>query len=181
MKRKHYLNLRYLLLLVGVILGVPSIAQVQSSGPKPVLKPSTPTMVCRVDLTVTDILFGIVNQTSPTTGVVSITGVITNRGNKEYRSEIQQQSILLFENGTLKLVRPFKFLGVNQQEMIVYQRNWNTSANAQGGNPPSYRVAVAYSDDILTDSNLDNNDCNLTNNLMFRSGDRINDLFVNAK
>ena len=176
---QFFLSAKSALVLIGAVIGVTGFAHAQPTtpGPKPTLKPPAPTMVCRVDPSVTGISIGIVNRTSPTTGVVSITGVVTNRGITDYVSEIQQQSIQIFENGSLKLTKPFQYLSPNGQVFIVYQRNWNTAANAQGSNPPSYRVRIVYSADILTDANPNNNDCDLTNNLMSRSGDLINKLF----
>jgi hypothetical protein len=163
-----------LILMSGLVAAQPTLP-----GPKPELKPTTPTptLACRVDPSVTDILFAIMSQTSPTTGTVKVTGVVTNRGSRDFVSQIQQQSIQLFENGVLKLTKPFQYLQPNGQEFVVYERNWNTAAHAQGGNPPSYRVRIVYSDDVLTDNNPDNNDCNLTNNLKLRSGQRLNDMF----
>ena len=179
MKKHTFLNVGCSLLLAGALTMLAGVARTQptTTGPKPQLKPPPPTMACRVDPSVTDLLFAIVNRTSRTTGVVSITGVITNRGNRDYVSEIQQQSIQIFENGVVKLTKPFQYLNPNGQEFIVFQRNWDTAANAQGGKPPTYRVRIVYSADVLTDANPNNNDCDLTNNLMSRSGDRITALF----
>lgn len=179
MKSHTVLKVRCALLLAGALTMSTGIAQTQATptGPKPQLKPPPPKMACRVDPSVTSLLFAIVNRTSNTTGVVTITGVITNRGTKDFVSEMRQQSIQIFENGDVKLTKPFQYLQPNGQEFVVFQRNWNTSANAQGGNPPTYRVRIVYSDDVLTDANPDNNDCDLTNNLMNRSGDGITSLF----
>jgi hypothetical protein len=179
MKKHTFLKVRCVLLLAGALTMLSGMAQTQPTtpGPKPQLKPPPPKMACRVDPSVTGLLFAIVNRTSSTTGVVSITGVITNRGNRDFVSEIQQQSIQIFENGDVKLTKPFQYLQPNGQEFVVFQRSWDTSANAQGGKPPTYRVRIVYGDDVLTDANPNNNDCDLTNNLMSRSGDRITALF----
>lgn len=179
MKRRSFLNIQSALVLAGAFIVWAGAARAQPTtpGPKPELKPPAPTMICRVDPRVTGVDFAIAKRTGRTASVVSVTGVVTNRGSKDFVSEIQQQSIQIFENGVVKQTKPFQYLNPNGQEFIVYQRNWNTAANAQGSNPPSYRVRIVYSDDVLTDANLDNNDCDLTNNLMTRSGDGINALF----
>lgn len=180
MKRRSFPNPQLALSLAGALIvlgGAGARAQPTTPGPQPQLKPPAPTMACRVDPSVTGIAIAIVKRTSSTTGVVTITGVITNRGTRDYVSEIQQQSIQIFENGVVKLTKPFQYLSPNGQEFIVYQRNWDTSASAQGSNPPTYRVRIVYGADVLTDANPNNNDCDLTNNLMSRSGDLINNLF----
>ena len=140
MKKKHsFWNVRCALLLVGALTTMTGVAQTlpTTPGPKPTLKPPPPKMACRVDPSVTDLLFAIVNRTSSTTGVVSITGVVTNRGNRDYVSEIQQQSIQIFENGNREA---HQAVSVPQSEWAGVRRfpaQLGYLRESQGGKPPT--------------------------------------------
>lgn len=143
---------------------------------KPIPAPKCP------DPAVQRIDFAIVSKTSQFSGKVRITGVVKNVGLEPYISGPNQQAVYLYEvpmGGKSNLVATKKFQNLNpgQEVKVTYERNWNASSPAEGEFPPSYKVVIGYDPDIRLDSNPKNDDCNMNNNQMERSGTEINALF----
>ncbi len=143
---------------------------------KPIPPPKCP------DPAVQRIDFAIVSKTSQFSGKVRITGVIKNVGLEPYISGPNQQAVYLYEGpmgGKANLVATKKFQNLNpgQEVKVIYERNWHASSPAEGEFPPSYRVLISYDPDIRMDGNPKNDDCNINNNQMERSGTEINALF----
>ncbi|MCS7021256.1 MAG: hypothetical protein NZU63_05450 [Gemmataceae bacterium] len=72
---------------------------------------------------------------------------------------------------------PFERLNQGQELRVRVIRTWDASSPAEGEFPPSYRLVIAYDPDIRLDGNPHNDDVDLHNNTLERSGDAINRLF----
>jgi hypothetical protein len=73
--------------------------------------------------------------------------------------------------------KQFVNLAPGATETVAYERAWNSSSPSEGEFPPSYRLLITYDPDIYMDGNPENDDCDLSNNQMDRSGTGINELF----
>lgn len=129
------------------------------------------------DLSADRIEFGIVSKTGQFKGKVRVVGVVKNVGNKDYKSSPHQQSIVLYQGNKLVSTKAFQNLAVNQEERIVYERDWDASSPSEGEFPPEFKLALTFDPDISMDGNLENDECNSTNNHKTRSGADINALF----
>ena len=130
------------------------------------------------DPAVVDIKFSIVQRYSQFYGKVRITGVVKNVGKADYISKPGRQSIVLDAGDAahpLKTI-PFTNLKSGQSITISYELNWDSASPNEGEFPPTYRVYILYDPDITMDSIKTNDDCNMGNNSMAKSGKAINDM-----
>ncbi len=130
------------------------------------------------DPAVVDIKFSIVQRYSQFRGKVRITGVVKNVGKADYISKPGRQSIVLDAGDAahpLKTI-PFTNLKSGQSITISYELNWDSASPNEGEFPPTYRVYIVYDPDITMDSIKTNDDCNVNNNSMTKSGKAINDM-----
>lgn len=120
------------------------------------------------------IQFERVSTMTPTSGMVRITGVVTNWGQSPFVSGQGQQSVLLYEGGDLVAQQPFTNLAVDASVEVVYEREWSTQDEFR---PPLYTMMLSYDPDIFIDGNASNDDCNLDNNDRSRSTSGLDALF----
>lgn len=113
------------------------------------------------DPAATAINYELLSTTTPTSGDVEITGVVRNRGTMPFTSGEGQQSVQLWEGGTMVASQAFTNLAVDATVEVTYERNWSTQDEFR---PPSYTVLLAYDPDIYIDGNDENDDCNSNNN-----------------
>ncbi|KAA1242837.1 hypothetical protein [Aquimarina sp. RZ0] len=142
-----------------------------------------------IDLEATSINFSIKRDSiNEFRGTATITGIITNIGDREFTSSDGQQSILLYQRnlgtpsgnpGDLVSQKNFTTLNSGATETVTFTRNWSSASPGEGEFPPDYQIIISYDPDILTDGNDANNDENPANNELTVSGSDINDLFRN--
>ncbi|PSR17114.1 hypothetical protein C8255_14255 [filamentous cyanobacterium CCP3] len=125
--------------------------------------------------------FTLLSRTSQFAGRVQIVGTVTNLGGP-FTSRAGQQQVQLYETplgGRSQLVasQDFQNLAPGETIRVNYQRDWKASSPAEGEFPPSYQVVISYDPDIAIDGNSHNDDSNLQNNRLERSGAGINGLF----
>jgi hypothetical protein len=128
------------------------------------------------NLTAKEIKFQVIRRTSQFAGRVRITGIVRNTGNKPYLSNANQQGVSLYEvNGTKKLVgdKTFQNLRPGQEVKVVFERNWRSSDEF----PPKYLMEITFDPDIRNDSNINNDDCDASDNSLERPGENVNALF----
>ncbi len=137
-----------------------------------------------IDLEATSIDFSLANQ-DDFVADATILGTITNTQD-DFVSGSGQQAILLYErslgtptgNPGVEVARVnFTTLGAGETLTISYTRTWNASSPAEGEFPPDYRILISYDPDLLIDGNDDNDDDNVSNDELTRSGQGINQLF----
>jgi hypothetical protein len=138
---------------------------------------SRPGAICSgPDLVAKEIKFQVIRRTSKFAGRVRITGIVRNIGNKPYISNPNQQGVSLYEvDGTRRSVgdKTFQNLRPGQEVKVVFERDWSASNEF----PPKYAMEITFDPDIRNDGNLNNDDCNLSNNTLERDGAAINALF----
>ena len=137
------------------------------------------------DLAVQGIDFEIVDREDDFRGTVRVTGTIENIGTT-FDSSPGQQSLFLYEmplGGISILVAQEDFVDLEPGGSVTvsWERFWNSSSSAEGEFPPDYQILITYDPDILMDENDDNDDCDLDNNKMERSGQDINQLFEDTR
>jgi hypothetical protein len=138
---------------------------------------SRPGAICSgPDLAAKEIKFQVIRRTSKFAGRVRITGIVRNVGTKAYISSPGQQNVILYEvDGTKRLVgdKPFQNLRPGQEAKVVFERDWSASNEF----PPKYVMEIGFDLDIFLDGNLNNDDCDPSNNKLERQGEAINALF----
>lgn len=137
-----------------------------------------PTASC-IDPAAHAIQFSLVRRIASDRGLVRITGVVKNIGNKAFSSGPNQAKAYLYElpqGAPERMVAQREILNLPVGGVInlVFEREWSTSAMAEF--PPSYRLMISLDPDIYMDSNENNDDCHQENNQKERSGMEINDL-----
>lgn len=141
-----------------------------------------PTMVDpNADLEVIDMVFSsddLDRDNSVFSGTVEITGVIVNTGTTNFTSNSGQQQLILTEeplggSPSEKVNLPFTNVNAGDTIYISYSRSWYLANEF----PPSFKVAITYDPDIFTDGNDDNDDKDLTNNSLTKTGYDIHDSF----
>lgn len=135
-----------------------------------------------IDLEATEISFTIDKETQ-FTGTATLTGILTNIG-EAYSSNANQQGLQLYQSGNgqsgggdLVAMQTFQNLMPGETVTVSYTRPWNTSSPAEGEFPPSYTLRISYDPDIFIDGNPNNDDSDLDNNVVVKSGSGINELF----
>lgn len=128
-----------------------------------------------IDLAADAINFSVVSAKSEFVGSVKIEGVVKNVGTLNYISNANQQMALLYEQtpgGTPKLVatKVFQNLAVNATVKFSFIRTWNKADEF----PPTYILIIAFDPDIYIDANKNNDDSNVANNRLSKSGTEIN-------
>jgi|TARA_B100001059_G_C17633760_1_gene475756 hypothetical protein len=132
-----------------------------------------------IDLEATTIDYELVGTTSPTTGEVRLTAIVTNIGNSNFNSSSGQQFIQLSRRElgstaeTVLETNNFTVLNRGDEITLVVVINWNTAIEFQ----PEFILRISYDPDILLDDNPNNDDTNSTNNSFVLSGFDINGLF----
>ncbi|GFZ93130.1 hypothetical protein GCM10011531_26460 [Aquaticitalea lipolytica] len=132
-----------------------------------------------IDLEATTIDYELVVTTSPTTGEVRLTAIVTNIGNSNFNSSSGQQFIQLSRRElgstaeTVLETNNFTVLNRGDEITLVVVINWNTAIEFQ----PEFILRISYDPDILLDDNPNNDDTNSTNNSFVLSGFDINGLF----
>ncbi len=122
-----------------------------------------------------EIEYSLVNLTTATTADILIKGVADNIGLADYLSSAGQQSLQLWEGNTMVAEETFVNLTVGESVEVEYQRSWTfEGAEFQ---LTRYKLIVSYDPDILDDGNLNNDDCNTSNNSILRGVDGIETLF----
>ncbi len=183
-------------LSLGSLEAILSIAHNGPDGPHRVLLAGKATALSTEcpDPAAVGIEFGIVSRASMKQGTlgsasqrfrgtVRITGVVKNVGQGAYESGREQQEIQLLEislgsdRAEVVARRDFRRLAPGQEAAVQYEREWDASSPAEGEFPPVYRLVIVYRPDIRRDENRGNDDCDLNNNRMERSGSEINELF----
>ncbi|MEZ5009255.1 MAG: hypothetical protein R2753_14025 [Chitinophagales bacterium] len=111
-------------------------------------------------------------------GTVKITGIVVNTGTTDFVSGTNQQAIVLDEvpiaGSPVEKVRlPFARLNAGDTLRISYDRAWSLSNEF----PPSFKVSLTYDPDIFIDGNENNDDNDLTNNSITKTGYDIHNSF----
>lgn len=133
-----------------------------------------------IDLVAQTIAFSL-EQTSKFDGVATITGIVKNAGEGDFRSSEGQQVISLHENfsgggsGDIVAQKTFTDLNAGDTLNISYTTQWSHTFEF----PPTYVLRINYDPDIYIDDNPENDDIDPSNNRKERSGAEINDLFGN--
>jgi len=125
-----------------------------------------------------------VRTTAQFRGRIQVTGVVKNVGDKPFLNKGRPgcAGIYLYAvpmGGQPQLVQKIDMvdLAPGATQTITHQRDWDASSPNEGEFPPSFRLAISYDPDIRMDSNPDNDDCNMNNNRIEKSGTEINALF----
>jgi len=140
---------------------------------KVVLKPQLIRKGCP-DPAAYKINFILLEKTATFTGRVQITGVVKNIGAKEFKGG--GGTAYLYEDSALRKTKAFSSLLPGEKISLSYVRTWYASSTSEGEFPPKYKLVIQYDIDILRDGNKNNDDCNIKNNELERSGRGINDL-----
>ncbi len=120
------------------------------------------------------IKFDLLEHTATFTGRVRITGIVKNVGKKEFKGG--GGMAYLYEGSTLRKTKVFSTLAPGATMSLSFDRTWYASSTSEGEFPPIYKLMILYDPDILMDSNKDNDDCNINNNKLTRSGAAINEM-----
>jgi hypothetical protein len=132
------------------------------------------------------IKFDIIRRDNQFNGRVRITGIVKNVGTDPYIDPRGRSGgVRLFRgkpftNEMLVKSAPLKNLQPGEKQVIVYERNWNSSSPSEGEFPPTYWLDITYDPDIMMDSCPTNDDKNYNNNRKSESGMAINTLFRNT-
>lgn len=106
-----------------------------------------------------------------TGNVLRVSGIIKNKGGKNYYSGVNQQQVQLWENYSStnrRMVKqmPFTQLNAGEEIKIIFERPAFKTSNEF---PPDYEVLIVYDPDIAIDSNNNNDDAVLSNNRMIKN------------
>jgi hypothetical protein len=132
-----------------------------------------------VDLKAEELSYSLVSKSSPTTGVIRISGKIKNIGNANFSSTIQQQHAAIYERvpGTTTEVEEialnFTTMSAGEENTFFYDKNWDTTIEFQ----PEFILRIVMDPDITLDGNLNNDDVNFNNHQIILQGNEINSLF----
>lgn len=126
------------------------------------------------DPAVTALQYELVELTGDNVGRVRITGKIKNIGQTAFSSSSGQQSLQLYEGGTLVATEDFINMLIDGEVTVTYEREWSVSDEFK---PDQYVLLISYDPDIYIDDNLLNDDCNQDNNRRERDAGEIDDLF----
>ena len=122
----------------------------------------------------TSITYLRVSTTTETSGIVRITGIVTNRGSLPYVSGEDQQSLNLYEGDQLISTEDFTDLDVGETVEVSFERLWSSQDEFRR---PTYTNDITYDPDIYIDENEQNDDCNVDNNERIRSTVGLDALF----
>ena len=134
-----------------------------------------------IDPAVVSLDFSILRRRGQHRGRVRISGVVKNVGSKPFLNKGRPGAagIQLYQGNRLVRNVTMRDLAPGETQRIHYDRNWNSSSPSEGEFPPSFKLLITYDPDITMDSNEDNDDSNMNNNRIQKSGSEINDLFHN--
>ena len=129
------------------------------------------------NLAVVRIDYELIETTSPTSGTVRVTGVITNAGTSAYHSGAGQQSIQLYEGSDLQQApvaqTDFEDLAPGATLTVTYETEWRTSTEFI---PDAFVLLINLDPDLHLDGNEANDECPVTDNILSRPGSEVNDL-----
>jgi len=117
--------------------------------------------------------YSLVNRLDANRATIRIKGTIENIGLSDYLSGADQQGIQLWQDDTMVADTTFVNLAVDETLEITYEREWSLGDEFL---PTRYKLLVTYDPDILDDGNLNNDDCNINNNMILRRASDINTL-----
>lgn len=159
-------------ILLMIIYGI----QGQTTGPANVKLPVSKAVstannvnLSVIDPAVTNITFTTIKLASG--DKMRVTGIVKNKGGKNYESSENQQVIQLWEvrssNDKQKL-KEISFVRLNAgQELKI---SVDLPALKPGNEfPPDYQVLIVYDPDILMDANKNNDDANYGNNTLVKN------------
>lgn len=158
-------------LVVLVLASAPAAAQV----PKPTVPSVRPVVtpiqqLCRDPATV--VLISRVVSQRRDSGVLDLEGQVVNKGNAAFVSPAVQARVQILESrphGLPPLVlvdRPLENLPPGHGGVIQVRRAFTRNQQF----PPTFSLILSYDPDILHDGNLQNDDCNQSNNRIDLAG-----------
>lgn len=130
--------------------------------------------------------FDIVRRDTKFRGRIRVTGIVKNVGQAPYidphhgAGGARMFRGQPFTNEFLVKRANLNDLKPGETQVLVYEREWNSSSSSEGEFPPTYWLDVGYDPDITLDSCPTNDDCYAKNNRISKSGMAINDLFTNT-
>lgn len=107
-----------------------------------------------------------------TTGRVRISAVVRNVGTTTFDTGDDQQSVQLFEDGTMVAEATFNDLPVGAEVIASFDRDWDVTLEF----PPTYRGLIVYDPDVFIDGNPLNDDCFLGDNDIQTGSELVNTL-----
>lgn len=125
------------------------------------------------DLKAEPIKFEIVGEKSTHVLRVKVTGIVTNIGSKEYRSNVGQQSVNLYiGRNWVNTKDNITSIAPSESVSVSYTMDFHLANEF----PETAKVSISYDPDILNDGNPMNDDCTTANNTATRSMADVHDI-----